>query len=343
MNKWDGACRVKEDLTGRRYGRLTVIARGEDYLKPRGKRFEKVPRWVCKCDCGNIALVKGYNLKCGETASCGCLHRDTARKQGKSNTIDLSGRRFGKLVAIEIVKIYTSPKGATRPVWRCKCDCGNETEVTYGSLVNGVTRSCGCLKHRYGDYTGKRFGKLTAIERVGVHNAGKSRHGGLWWCVCDCGREKIVPITQLLSGNAKSCGCLKSMGETLIEDYLKRHDINHEKEFSFIGTDIEDLRYDFALMNNGEVAALVEYDGAHHYMPVKFGGCSQEQADANFKRQLYRDKLKTEFCQQNNIPLLRIPYWEEKDTQIILEDFIQGMTRLTGGIGVIDEQHLLRQ
>lgn len=53
---------------------------------------------------------------------------------------DLAGRRFGRLVAIHRV---ASPKVV---VWLCKCDCGSELPVRYGSLTSGNTKSCGCLK-----------------------------------------------------------------------------------------------------------------------------------------------------------------------------------------------------
>ena len=57
------------DLTGKRYGRLTVLERAE------GKGRCK---WRCLCSCGNEVVVRGYNLKNGNTQSCGCLKREKA-------------------------------------------------------------------------------------------------------------------------------------------------------------------------------------------------------------------------------------------------------------------------
>ena len=56
--------------------------------------------------------------------------------------VDLTGQRFGRLVAI---KLLTS-KGAKRHKWLCKCDCGNECVVLGHNLVGGHTKSCGCLR-----------------------------------------------------------------------------------------------------------------------------------------------------------------------------------------------------
>lgn len=58
------------DLTGQRFGRLTVIERA-----PSAGRH---PRWLCECECGASIVAYGSNLKRGRTQSCGCLHREGA-------------------------------------------------------------------------------------------------------------------------------------------------------------------------------------------------------------------------------------------------------------------------
>ncbi len=57
------------DITGKRYGKLVVLERGEDYVSPSGY---VAANWICKCDCGKNVLVRGCNLKSGATTSCGC-------------------------------------------------------------------------------------------------------------------------------------------------------------------------------------------------------------------------------------------------------------------------------
>lgn len=58
------------DLTGQRFGKLTVIKRAENLRKPNGNI---VTCWLCKCDCGNEKVIQGVYLRRGETKSCGCL------------------------------------------------------------------------------------------------------------------------------------------------------------------------------------------------------------------------------------------------------------------------------
>ncbi|HLO11332.1 MAG TPA: hypothetical protein VK190_03625 [Pseudoneobacillus sp.] len=58
---------------------------------------------------------------------------------------NVTGKRYGKLVAIEIDINARS----TRTVWKCKCDCGNITYVSLSDLKNGKTKSCGCLRAEF--------------------------------------------------------------------------------------------------------------------------------------------------------------------------------------------------
>lgn len=78
------------DLTGQRFGRLTVVKRADDYVFP---NEEHRPKWLCKCDCGNkVEIVGKYLTKKNGTKSCGCLTREAVSQAHKKfNTYDLSG------------------------------------------------------------------------------------------------------------------------------------------------------------------------------------------------------------------------------------------------------------
>lgn len=62
------------DLSGQIFGRLIVI-------KQTVRRSPKVPLWLCRCDCGKLAIVEGKNLRGGLTSSCGCLHNESIAKR----------------------------------------------------------------------------------------------------------------------------------------------------------------------------------------------------------------------------------------------------------------------
>lgn len=74
--------KIKEDLTGRVFERLTVLQRAEDRITHNGKAKAQ---WLCRCSCPaqNLVLVLGVDLKRGHTKSCGCLAREKASIIGK--------------------------------------------------------------------------------------------------------------------------------------------------------------------------------------------------------------------------------------------------------------------
>lgn len=76
------------NLIGQTFGRLTVIAKGEDYVYPDGKY--KQNRWVCQCSCDKhtIKVIREDHLIKEEITSCGCLHSE---KRKRFNQYDLSG------------------------------------------------------------------------------------------------------------------------------------------------------------------------------------------------------------------------------------------------------------
>lgn len=77
------------DLTGQRFGRLTVIARAENYVSPRGRPDAQ---WMCICDCGNRLVVRGCHLRNGHTLSCGCWQlKRAADAKKKYNTYRIIG------------------------------------------------------------------------------------------------------------------------------------------------------------------------------------------------------------------------------------------------------------
>lgn len=120
-----------------------------------------------------------------------------------ANVKDLTGQRFGRLVALE----RTNQRKGQCFLWRCHCDCGKEVLVSTYFLTHALRRSCGCLqdeKRRY-NHAGKRYGRLIAIEPTDkqIHNC------IVWRCQCDCGNTAYVRSDHLAQGITHSCGCLR--------------------------------------------------------------------------------------------------------------------------------------
>lgn len=192
-----GALKTKFDLTGMKFGSLTA-------LRSVSKMNSKAV-WVCRCDCGTEKAVSCHELVYGRTKSCGCSRKDQRAK-------DISGQRFGRLVAVE----RTCEKQNGNYVWKCKCDCGAETTATTTVLLKGQKRSCGCLadetkRSMSVDLANRRFGRLTVLSRTDRRSGGAV----VWRCLCDCGRETEQPSNVLLTGRVKSCGCLHYENDVL--------------------------------------------------------------------------------------------------------------------------------
>lgn len=115
---------------------------------------------------------------------------------------DITGQRFGKLVAIK--KFGISEKGQT--TWLFKCDCGTEKEIEIVRVLHRNLKDCGCLKiGRINNITGQKFERLTAIKLIGINKKKET----VWLFRCDCGVEKELVASDILKGSTKSCGCFK--------------------------------------------------------------------------------------------------------------------------------------
>lgn len=221
------------DMAGERYGRLVVLDRLRSIKKPNGS----IVPWRCRCDCGGELLLESSKLRSGARSDCGCVHRENLAKAqaerenaralrqtalGRRPTQDETGKRFGRLTAIEYVILED---GTGR--WRCACDCGGQSLSLGTNLRKGSVTSCGCIlreksaarsirlqeekiRPRLGrvkkirDETGNRYGRLLVIEP-----RSENKYGLCWLCVCDCGAERIAQASILRSGGVRSCGCLK--------------------------------------------------------------------------------------------------------------------------------------
>ena len=142
------------------------------------------------------------------------------------------------------------------------------------------------------DETGNSYGKLM------VESFAYSKNGFAYWnCRCDCGKTIIVRGNHLRNKQVKSCGCVVSFKEQEIEEILQQHHIGFQREYSFDDLfDKAKLRFDFAIFQNNKLYGLIEYQGMQHSEPpnqFNHYGLLQKH-----------DKMKVEYCQKHNIPLL---------------------------------------
>jgi hypothetical protein len=121
----------------------------------------------------------------------------------------------------------------------------------------------------------------------------------------NCGHIWETKISYLLNGSGCHI-CKNSRGEKQIEDFLNSRNIEFKRQYIF--KDCKDKRtlpFDFYLP---EFNMCIEYDGEGHYESIKLWG-----GDEGLKQRQERDKIKTDYCNKNNILLYRIPYWAKDD------------------------------
>ena len=219
---------------------------------------------------------------------------------------DLTGQSFEKSQLIVLERDFEPHFKSHESAYKCECMACHEIR-TYrkSNIINGP--GCLCLRenivgrgHRKWN-VGDKYGFLTIIGE------GKSPEFVL--CECKCGTIKNIRL-QHLRGQSHSrtisCGCSQvSSGELKISQILNENNIKYISQYQI--TDLSKfMSFDFAILDdNGNVIKLIEYDGEQHFKPIeKWGG------EEKFLIQKERDERKNQYCKENNLNLLRIPYYD---------------------------------
>jgi len=137
-----------------------------------------------------------------------------------------------------------------------------------------------------------------------------------------CGyRWKTTPNSFLRGTFCPKCA-VKSKGELRIREFLSRHRVAFKEQFRINECrHINSLPFDFAIFENDNIKFLLEYDGEQHFKVSRFNKDKRKMVKRLKNIQL-RDKIKTRYCKDNNINLLRIPYTEFDNIYLILENYL---------------------
>ena len=108
--------------------------------------------------------------------------------------------------------------------------------------------------------------------------------------------------------------CKQRLDELCIE-------YSHNSRFELKNEKGNHIQWDFRF-NIGDKMCFIEYNGKQHYEPATFGGMSKEQAQVALERQQLRDKLRQDYCDENNYPLLWIKYDDYDNINKLILDFV---------------------
>lgn len=253
--------------------------------------------------------------------------------------IDESGKRYGRLSVIEYAGVSNTPAGGA--TFRCICDCGNEAIVKGADLRGKRVVSCGCVQRenaylhlksdgmiRKKDEIGNTYGKLTVLSLAYVNTSGNAH----WNCVCECGTSRVVCGTCLRDGSIDACEfcSAKSRGEQRIHELLEILNVPHQAQFvmdELRGLNGRRLPFDFAVFCDNHILCLIEYQGAQHYVEVPYFHSTD-----SLEHRRQTDEKKRQFCRENNIRLIEIPYWDydSLNTEYLFELLFQRGKRIYG-------------
>lgn len=233
----------------------------------------------------------------------------------KKNT-DIFKQELFKLVGdkYEIVGEY---KNARTHITMRHNECGHEYKVTPHVFKGKDSRCPKCFKNE--KKTQEQFVKEVYAmvgneysvlgEYQNSQRKIKMKHN-------DCNHEYDVTPSHFLNSKRRCPKCNESKGEKLIGEWLIKNNLKYETQYIFDDCKYKNtLRFDFAVFRRNELILLIEYQGEQHYRAVEwFGG------ETAFKIAKKRDEAKVEYCTQNKIPLLCIPFWEFNNIKEILED-----------------------
>ncbi len=98
---------------------------------------------------------------------------------------DLTGQKFGMLTVIHKVENSGTSK------WLCHCDCGNEKEIFGTNLINGKTKSCGCMRLKHGESRSKLYNIHAQMVKIGISEEWKNYNVFRDWAIANDWKEGV--------------------------------------------------------------------------------------------------------------------------------------------------------
>lgn len=256
------------------------------------------------------------NFFCGKRcAKCKNAYRynETERIEQVLNRINNEDLHYSFLGLVDDYKNQYSK-------FKLHCDdCGYEWNVSFGKFLNKQTKCPSCQKNpRYTkEQRENQILQIIQNENLNYDYLGfdseyvDSGTNIILRCNTHC-HIWTLNINEFVNQHHRCPLCkIKSKGEIEVESILKQNYIEYIREYRFGDCKYKkELPFDFYLPNNN---ICIEYDGEQHFKPITFGGISESEAEINYQETLIKDNLKTEYCKNHNIKLIRIKYNYSKE------------------------------
>lgn len=284
-----------------------------------------------KHTCGNIlektpSCIKSSGMTCRVCTKINYVYNPKVAESRVRNKSKEFYTRFGELSDGKY-QLLSEYKGTKRHI-SIKClTCNNINKQRAGDFLNGKR----CKICSVGKRASKRIKNVTSsfekklenkygdkINLIGEYQGAKINTEFL----CNTCYNKFTTTPCSIVNKRVTFGCPicghSSSGENRIREYLDKKEVNYEMEYSFSDLAFKNkLKFDFAIFLDGNTkcpSLLVEYDGQQHFQPVEYFGGEKALRETQF-----RDRMKDKYCVRKEIELVRIPYWDYENIEIILE------------------------
>lgn len=279
-----------------------------------------------QCKCGNefeTTFAKFQNRNKHQCNKCG---RQKRADSDKLNIIDIA--EYANLYGCTLLSdTYT---GCKIPL-KFKCKCGNTFEMSFTNFKLGKhqCQKCSCkdaneskCKYTYENVYDlvKEHNGLLLTPKTSKYITRKSN----LLIKCECGDVFATSLFMLLDYNKFTCNVCSfknapsSKGEIKIRKYLDYRNIKFKEQYSF--DDCKNkyvLRFDFAIFDEYKNISLIEFDGVQHFKSFEFYG-----GEKTYLEILKRDNIKNKYCLDNNIKILRIPYFKYDNIEHIIDNYL---------------------
>lgn len=245
-----------------------------------------------------------------------CPQKNKQKEKGDSKY----GKRYNKEEIVEIYKkkgfiVDAENYKNNRTKMKCICNKGHNFYTNLNDFMNGHgCPECGNVKRL--TYTEvKKFisfyrEELISTEYINSHSLLEIK----------CKNNHIYTINYNNFYNGYRCPICNNncIGENKIINFLNKLNISYEKQYTFDNCQhVNVLKFDFYIKN---LNLVIEFDGEQHFRPIEFFGGNEK-----FYNTIIRDAIKNQYCEDNNINILRIPYWESKNIEKIIKEKINNL------------------
>lgn len=273
----------------------------------------------CKCKiCGHIWENDANNLLQGQGCRK-CSNRENGLRCRHSQEW-FNKEMANKQPNIEVLSAYVGMK----EVVECQCRIdGNTWFATPDSLLNNKTGCPVCANRKTGERCRKsndeflRQLKIINPNILPMEEYSADHDKILCKCLVHDHFWYVTP-NKILHRRTGCPKCALYHNENIIADILDRWGFEYTMQQRFPDCkDINTLPFDFYL---NDYNVVIEYDGEQHYFPIFKSKYSDDQNINRLKYIQRHDEIKNQYCKDNNIILIRIPYWDNDDIEYILFD-----------------------